>query len=100
MARSNETHFLADPTADAHQQVATGSSTVLARSCVALILNARGQNMFVTFDNTAPSATNGIVIVAGSQPIYIPLGYHAENSHIIRAVEQAATGFLDILQLA
>jgi len=100
MARSYETHFLASPVADAHQQVATASSTVLAGNCVAVILDARTQDMFVTFDNTAPSATNGIVVKAGAQPLYVPLGYHAHVDHIIRAVEAAATGFLDILQLA
>ncbi len=98
--RASEAHTLVTPVADAHQQVGTGTSTVLAPNCTAVILGARTQNMFVTFDNSVPSASNGIVIVAGAQPVYIPLGYHADGSHTIRAVEGAATGVLDILQLA
>lgn len=98
MPRQYETHML--PAASPHTQAATASSTLLQRDCVAVILDARAQNMFVTFDGTVPSATNGIVIIASSQPVYIPLGYHAHAQHLIRAVEAAATGFLDILQLS
>jgi len=100
MPRAGYTHVLATPFADAHQQVGTASSTVLASTCVAVILSARTQNMFVTFDNTVPSASNGIVIIATAQPVYIPLGYYAHVDHILRAVEQTATGLLDILQLS
>jgi len=100
MPRAGEQYVLATPSADAHQQVGTGTSTVLAPNCTALLLSARAQNVFVTFDNSAPSASNGLTIVAGAQPVYIPLGYHAEASHTIRAVEAAATGLLDILQLS
>lgn len=99
MPRASEAHALVTPIADAHQQVATGTQTALNPKCTALILSARAQNMWVTFDGSVPSASNGITIIATAQPVYIPLGAH-NGDGTIRAVEAAATGLLDILQLA
>jgi len=100
MPRAGYTHVLAGDVADAQQQLATGATLTLEPTCTAVILGARTQNMFVTFDDSAPSASNGLVIVAGAQPVYIPLGYFAHASHNLKVVESAATGALDVLQLA
>lgn len=100
--RPNITHTLVADTADAQQQLGVDSAQTLAleKDCVALLLGARTQSVSVTFDNSTPSATNGLVIVAGAQPVYLPLGYHAEGNHNLKAIGLAAGGFLDVVQLA
>ena len=97
------THALAGDVADAHQQlnVNTEQSVVLEPSCTALMLSARGTSpavVNVTFDNTTPSATNGLAIPSGAAPTYVPLGYHAHVDHTLKAI--GASQFLDVLQLA
>ena len=100
--RTHLTHVLVSPTANAQQQLAvdTAQTLTLEGSCSALLLGARTQSVSITLDNTVPSATNGLVIVAGAQPVYIPLGYHAEANHNLKAIGLAAGGFLDVVQLA
>lgn len=101
MPRAGFTHVLAGDVADAHQQLntATEQTLTLEPSCVAVMVNARGTGpVNITFDGTTPSATNGLAIVSGAQPVYIPLGYHAHGSHELRAL--GAASFLDVLQLA
>ena len=102
MARTYETHMLVSPVDDAHQQTVGDSvnTILLAVNCVAVVLGARTQSVAVVFDNTTPSATNGIVIVAGAQPVYIPLGYHAEGNHNLKSISLVAGGLLDVLQLS
>jgi hypothetical protein len=97
--RSGLIHVLAGDVADAMQQLATGATLTLEPTCVALLLGARGQAMWVTFDDSTPSTTNGLAVIAGAQPAYIPLGYHAHASHNVKTVQSAATGFLDVVQL-
>jgi hypothetical protein len=103
MPRQYEGFVLVAPTANAQQQltVDTAQTLTLETTCVAVILGARTQSVSVTFDNTTPVAgTNGLVIVAGAQPVFLPLGYHAEGSHNLKAIGLVAGGFLDVLQLA
>ncbi len=100
--RTNTLHVLAGDPANAQQQLAvtTEQTITLEPTCVALILGARTQSVSVTFDDSAPSATNGLVIVAAAQPVYLPVGYHAHASHNLKAIGLAAGGFLDVVQLA
>jgi hypothetical protein len=92
---------LAGDPADAHQQLAvdTVQTLLMESACRELILSARAQSVAVTFDDSTPSATNGIVIVSGQQPVRIPLGYHAHGAHNLKAIGLAAGGFLDVLQI-
>ena len=102
MPRAGYTHVLAGDVADAQQQLAvdTTQTLTLEPTCTAVMLGARAQSVWVTFDDTTPSATNGIAIVAGAQPVYIPLGYYAHANHNLKALGALAGGFLDVLQLA
>jgi hypothetical protein len=95
MPRLNETFTLVRTNPHTHQG---GAGTVtLDSDCSAVLLSATTANVIVTFDNSVPSSTNGIPIIAGAQPVLIPFGYHSHGSHNIRA---AAGGVLDIIQLA
>ena len=102
MARNFESHVLVSPTANAQQQagVDTAQTILLEKTCVAVVLGARTQSVSVTFDDTVPSATNGLVITAGAQPVYIPVGFHGAVNGNLKAIGLAAGGFLDVLQLA
>jgi hypothetical protein len=106
MARAYESHHLvADPLTSAHIQtadLATERVVVLTPQCTAVMLGARGSagTVNVTFDGTTPSATNGIGIIVGAQPVFFPLGRHAGSpTNDVRALG-AAGQFLDVLQLA
>jgi hypothetical protein len=99
--RSGFTHTLATPYADAYQRITSGGADtplVLAPNCNAVILSAETATVFVTFDDTVGSATNGLPIISGAQPVYIPLGKTAHESgglHIF-----SATGILHVIQLS
>ena len=93
--RLNETFGVTGVNAHVHQ---VGAGTIpLEPTCSAVLLSATGGNVAVTFDNTAPGASNGIPIIAGAQPVLIPVGYHGNENHTIRA---AAGGTLDVVQLS
>lgn len=95
MPRLNESFGLTGANGHVHQ---AGAGTVtLEATCTAVLLSATTANVVVTFDNTTPTATNGIPIIAGAQPVLIPIGYHGHSSHNIKA---AAGGVLDVVQLA
>lgn len=102
MSRAGFTHVLPADTADAYQRIAvdTAQTIALERDCVALILAASGQNVFCTFDDTTPSATNGIPIVQAAQPVFIPLGRVGCVNGNLKAIGAAAGGFLHVQQLA
>jgi hypothetical protein len=93
---------LVSPVADAHQQLntATEQTITLAPNCIGLMLGARGGTgpVSVVFDDTAPSATNGLAIVVGANPVYVPVGYLSHGAHKLRALGGAGS-FLDVLQL-
>ena len=100
MPRAGYTHVLTDIVADAYQRITPSTEivTTLHKNCVAVILAAETANVFVTFDDSAASGTNGLPIIFGAQPIYIPLGRLANSASSLRAF--SATGILHILQLA
>jgi hypothetical protein len=101
--RTGMTHVLVSSTADAHVQLATTSVQTLTLSpqCTAVMLHARTQHQWVTFDGTNPSSTNGLRIIAGTSGVFVPLGRHAGSpTNDIRALSETGSGFLDILQLA
>lgn len=93
---------LAGDVADAHQQLAvdTVQTLTMEPACTSLILNARTQNVFITFDDSAPSTTNGITVIAAAQPWECPIGYFSHSSHNLKALGAAAGGKLDVLQIA
>ena len=100
MPRAGFTHVLPAIIADVYQRISPSSDTAVAlqRECVALILAAETATVFVTFDDTTASATNGLPIISGAQPVYIPLGRIACTNGNLHAF--SATGALHILQLA
>ena len=68
--------------------------------CAALLLSAKTANVFVTFDNSTPAATNGLEIVAGSQPVLVPLGYYAHVNHSLKIIGAAINAVLNVVQMA
>lgn len=116
MPRNLTTHTLAGRDGadynDAHQQLnTTGGNTeqtlTLDSDCTALLLSARTGNAYVTFNNTTASSSNGIEILAGAQPVYIPIGFHAAptgglptQGTVLRVIGSAASTILNVLQLA
>lgn len=105
MARAFQTHFLALRGGAPHIQLNTGGGNtlqtqVLDETCSALLLSARTGNAYVTWDNTSASASNGLEIVAGANPVYIPLGYNAHSSHTLKMIGSAASTLLNIVQLS
>ena len=98
MAKASESYNVA--TAQTQTAVDTAQTITLNPKTVAVLLGARTQSIAVTFDNSTPSATKGLVIVAGAQPVLIPLGYNAEGNHNLKAIGLSAGGFLDLIQLA
>lgn len=90
-----------------HTQLSTGGgntvqSLVLDPRVSAVILSGSGTGTniaYVTFDNSTPASTNGICVLAAAQPVLIPLGYYAHNSHTIKVIGSAATTILNVLQM-
>lgn len=97
MARAYETHLLA--AVQSQTAVDTVQTITLNAKCTAVMVGARAQNVFVTLDDSTPSATKGLVIIQGAQPVYIPLGYHANVNHSLKAIGATTGGFLDLVQL-
>lgn len=95
MPRLSESFSLTSANPHKHQ---SGAGTItLETDCVAVILSATTGNVIVTFDNSTPTSSNGLPIIAGAQPVLMPVGYHANANHAIKA---AAGGILDVVQLA
>lgn len=36
-------------------------------------ISVRTADIYITFDGTTPSATNGLAVAAGQQPVFIPI---------------------------
>lgn len=107
MPRSGITHTLASRASEsaAQQQLTTGAGNTeqtltLNRDCVAVVLSSRTGNAYVTFNDTAATSSNGIEIIAAAQPIYVPLGYHANPNHTLRVIGSAINTLLNVVQLA
>lgn len=104
MPRAGYTHILANTSSagfdDAYQRISAPNNQAIALppNCTSMILAAETAAVFVTFDDTAASATNGLPIISGAQPVYIPLGKNAHSSGQIRAF--SATGVLHVLLLS
>jgi len=90
-----------------HTQLTTGGGNTvqtltLDANCAALLLSGLGTGTnlaYVTFDNSTPSATNGMVIQPAAQPVLIPLGYYAHGNHNLKVIGSAATTVLNVVQL-
>jgi len=102
MPRPGHTHTLVASTANAYQRIGvdTAQTITLERDCVALLLAAEGQKIYIQFDDSTPSATNGLPVVAAAQPIYAPLGRLANANSTLKAIGAIAGGFLHVTQLA
>lgn len=74
--------------------VDTAQAITMNRNTTAVLLAATSQTVFVTFDGTTPTATNGIPIIAGAQPVLIPL------AGSLSGIGAAAGGFLHVQQIA
>ena len=75
--------------------VDTAQTIAISQHATAVLLAATAQTVFVTFDGSTPSATNGIPIIAGAQPVLIPLA----PSGGVKGIGAAAGGFLHVQQL-
>lgn len=103
MPRSGTTHVLAraaggSDNAYSRKTPSVEATVTLNGDCNALMLAAETAAVFVTFDDTTASATNGLPIIAGAQALYIPLGKYGHTSGKIHIF--SATGVLHILQLS
>lgn len=93
------------PGANGHTQVtSTGTADVktitLEGNCAAVVVDAKTNVGFLTFNGSTPSATNGLPIVAGAQPVMIPLGFFSHAGHAVKwASSVAGNSVLDLLQV-
>lgn len=53
--------------------VGTPKASTGAQKASAVYLSARTNNAYVTFDGSVPTAANGLEVVAGAQPVRLPL---------------------------
>lgn len=60
------------------QATSTGTTDVhtinAPASAKGFLFTAQNNGAYFTFDGTAPSSTNGLHVVAGAAPVFIPLG--------------------------
>jgi hypothetical protein len=90
-----------------HTQLNTGGGSAvqtltLDPDCRAVVLSGAGTGTniaFVTFDNTTPTATNGISVLAAAQPVTLPIGYYSHGSHNLKVQGSAASTVLNVMQL-
>lgn len=61
----------------------------------AFFLSAKTQSARVTLNDEAATATNGMVIIAGAQPLFVPVGY----PYKIRFIGEAANCELNVIPL-
>jgi hypothetical protein len=93
------------PSANVHTQVtSTGTADVktitLEPGSSAMLVDAKTNAGFLTFNGSTPSATNGLPIVNGAQPVLIPLGWYAHSGHQVKwASSVAGNSVLDLLQI-
>lgn len=67
------------PSSGAHSQTTSSdSSTVktvsLAKGTKAIYVAATSNKVYMTFDGSTPSSTNGLPIIAGALPMYVSVG--------------------------
>lgn len=61
-------------------------------------LGAQSQDVYVTFDGSVPSSSNGVRIIAGAQPVTFP--FVPSGTNTLQAASQAAsTAKLDVIWL-
>lgn len=73
----------------------TEQTIVLPAGTTAMLLSSKTASARITLDDTAATATNGIIVVAGAQPMFIPVGY----PYKVRFVGEAANSELNVLPL-
>lgn len=67
----------------------SAASTVTQKTgSTAFMVQAITNNVYWTFDGSTPSSTNGMTIIAASQPLVLPIGAAGGLTHKF----QAATG--------
>ena len=72
----------------------------LSPDCVAVIVAATTGTAYCVWDGSTPSATNSLRIIAGQQPVFVPLGAHAGGGGQLKMVGSVANTKLDLLQLS
>jgi hypothetical protein len=93
------------PSANPHTQVtSTGTADVkaitLEPNCAAILVSARTNSGFLTFNGSTPSATNGLDLIAGASAVLLPIGFYAHSGHQLKWVSAAAgNAVLDLLQM-
>jgi hypothetical protein len=93
------------PAANPHTQVtSTGTADVktitLEKATSAIVVDAKTNTGFLTFDGSTPSSSNGQVIIAGASPVTLPLGFYCHSGHQVKwASSVAGNAILDLLQL-
>jgi len=89
------------PKTGAHVQTTTGAGnseqTITApEDAVACFISMRGQNAYVTWNNTAASSANGLELISGAQPLFLPLGF----PYVLRYIGAGTDAIINILWLA
>jgi hypothetical protein len=93
------------PGANAHTQVtSTGTADVetitLEPASSAIVIDARTNPGYLTWNGSTPSSSNGLPLVPGGQPLIIPLGWYANSGHQLKwASSVAGNAVLDLLQM-
>jgi hypothetical protein len=83
---------------DASSTVDDAATPDGATGCV---LAARSQNVWVSFNGNDPSSTNGVTIIAGAQPVFLPviptLASDDTRNDLLAVSSVASTAKLDII---
>jgi len=92
-------HDVRGPAGDTHVQATSAGTadikTIAApKDAVACLIDVATTDARVTFDGSAPSATNGLIVKAGQQPIYVGVG-----KAVMFASTAAAASIVDLLWL-
>ena len=103
MARAYEAYSFPPGAAVAHPAAVTSTGTANVQSIPvpkganAMFICAETTGARVTFDGTTPDATHGIVIIAGAQPLFVPIGA-AQSIQFVSAA--AGNSIVSVLFLA
>lgn len=82
-----------------HAQATTGAGNTVQTisppqgDASACFVSVRTNNAYITVDGSTPSAANGLEIIAGAQPLFVPLGRE------IKAIGAAANTIVNVLWL-
>jgi hypothetical protein len=93
------------PSQNAHVEVtSTGTADTktitLEPNVSAIVVCAKTNVGFLSFNGSTPSASNGTPIIPGAQPVTLSVGFYSHGAHQLKwASSAAANSVLDVLQL-